>query len=96
MAALDGRRETALVAAWIGVQGQPIIQDYLAGYLADWRWVTPTVDGKSLRELGLPPGSAYGRILDSLRAAWLDGSVRSAKEENQLLLRLVEEAKSGG
>jgi len=96
VAALDGRRETALVAAWIGVQGQPIIQDYLAGYLADWRWVTPTVDGKSLRELGLPPGSAYGRILDSLRAAWLDGSVRSAKEENQLLLRLVEEAKSGG
>ncbi|MCL6509700.1 MAG: CCA tRNA nucleotidyltransferase [Anaerolineae bacterium] len=56
----------------------------------DWRWVKPVTTGDDLRALGLPPGPAYGRILDRLRKAWLDDEVKSYAEEQTLLQKLIE------
>jgi len=56
----------------------------------DWRWVKPVTTGNDLRALGLPPGPAYGRILDRLRRAWLDDEVKSYAEEQALLQKLIE------
>ncbi len=56
----------------------------------DWRWVKPVTTGNDLRALGLPPGPAYGRILDRLRKAWLDDEVKSYAEEQALLQKLIE------
>ncbi len=56
----------------------------------DWRWVRPVTTGDDLRALGLPPGPAYGRILDRLRCAWLDEEVHSYVEEQRLLATLIE------
>jgi tRNA nucleotidyltransferase (CCA-adding enzyme) len=47
-------------------------------------------NGHSLRALGLEPGPQYRRILERLRAAWLDGEVSSAEQEDALLRILLD------
>ena len=61
----------------------------LADYLKTWRRVKPTINGEDLKKLGLAPGPAYKRILSTLRAAWLDGEVKNAREEETLLSELI-------
>ena len=60
-------------------------------YVTRWRKVYPTIDGHSLRDRGLPPGPLYRRILDELRAAWLDGKVTNKEEEQAFLEALIED-----
>ena len=38
-----------------------------------------------LKARGIPPGPKYTEILRRLRAAWLDGEVKTAEEEEALL-----------
>ncbi|MCX7939123.1 MAG: CCA tRNA nucleotidyltransferase [Thermoflexales bacterium] len=57
----------------------------------EWRRTRPVCSGETLRALGLPPGPRYGKLLQRLRDAWLDGEVRSAEEEEALLRRLLAE-----
>ena len=57
----------------------------LLEYLSTWRNVKPHTNGDTLLALGLPPGPQYKEILTHLRAAWLDGEVRSETEEQNLL-----------
>ncbi|TET81348.1 MAG: hypothetical protein E3J37_09365 [Anaerolineales bacterium] len=82
------------MAAWLALADRPEARDALYRYLTEWRKVTSRADGDTLRALNLPPGPAYRRILWSLRAAWLDGVISTAKGEAALLHRLVEEAKA--
>ncbi|MEN8241328.1 MAG: hypothetical protein ABFS17_05365, partial [Chloroflexota bacterium] len=62
-------------------------------YFLEWRKVHPHTSGDDLRQRKIPPGPMYGKILDQLRAAWLDGKIRSKKEENKLLEALLNEDK---
>ena len=59
----------------------------------DWRWVRPVTNGDDLRKLGVPPGPIYAKVLQQLRAAWLNGEVKSLAEE-QALLKTVLQANS--
>lgn len=95
-AMLEKCHETAILSVWLAAVERPMVQQLLAAYLADWRWITPTVDGQALREMGLAPGPTYREILGRLRDAWLDGEIQSDVEEQALLLRLVDRARSGG
>ncbi len=61
----------------------------LLDYISLWRHVKPHTTGNDLKALGLPPGPRYTEILDSLRAAWLDGEVENNKEEEELLKTLL-------
>ncbi|MFH1037997.1 MAG: CCA tRNA nucleotidyltransferase [PVC group bacterium] len=65
------------------------IRTYLSGY----RSAAGEVGGEDLKELGLPPGPAYKRILHELLAARLDGMVRSREEELRLAHQLVDKLK---
>ncbi|MFQ5921825.1 MAG: CBS domain-containing protein [Anaerolineales bacterium] len=96
VACLDAEPEAALVATWLALEDQATARQIVETYLKHWRWVQPTVDGDRLRELGLAPGPTYGRILGALRAAWLDGEINSAKEEQQMLAALLREAADSG
>ncbi|MEJ2599633.1 MAG: CBS domain-containing protein [Anaerolineales bacterium] len=69
----------------------PHSKEQLYSYASKWRKVTPTIDGHDLQQRGLPPGPIYRTILERLRAAWLDGEVNNADEENQLLELLLRE-----
>jgi tRNA nucleotidyltransferase (CCA-adding enzyme) len=61
----------------------------LLDYLSTWRYTKPTINGDTLKSLGLPPGPQYQKILSRLRAAWLDGEVSNEEEEKKLLESLL-------
>jgi hypothetical protein len=42
-----------------------------------------------LKTRGIPPGRIYQEILGRLRAAWLDGEVKTDLEEQVLLEKLI-------
>jgi len=96
VACLDAVPEAALVATWLALSDQQAGQAIIESYLSNWRWVHATVDGDRLRELGLAPGPAFKKILGSLRAAWLDGELDSAEDEQRMAEMLVSEATKGG
>ncbi|GAB4581163.1 MAG: CBS domain-containing protein [Anaerolineales bacterium] len=59
-------------------------------YVTQWRHVRLYTDGHVLRAAGLRPGPVYSEILTTLRAAWLDGNITSAQEEEALAKRLIQ------
>lgn len=64
-------------------------ENALRDYLAKWQHVKPVTTGDDLKARGLEPGPKFGEILRRLRAAWLDGEVRTKKEEKSLLTRCL-------
>jgi poly(A) polymerase len=44
----------------------------------------PLINGESLKKIGLVPGPQYGRILEAVRCAQLDGKVQLANEAEEL------------
>ncbi len=84
VARLEGLTLTALLAAWLMLDDARIVQ-----YVSVWRQVRPLTSGHDLNARGLKPGPAYKRILDRLRAAWLDGEIHDAADEHALLDRLL-------
>jgi tRNA nucleotidyltransferase (CCA-adding enzyme) len=93
---LEGQRETTLSTAWMAMPESPEARELVERYLAEWRTVAPQTGGEVLRRLGVAPGPRYGEILWALRAAWLDGQINTAEQEQVLLKRLVEDAATGG
>lgn len=61
----------------------------LETYLMNWKQIKPHTTGNDLKTRGIPPGPRYKEILRRLRAAWLDGEVRSTEEEFRLLETLL-------
>ncbi len=58
-------------------------------YLTKWKNMKPFADGDALMKLGVPFGPRIGQILWELRAAWLDGTIASEREEMELAAKLV-------
>jgi tRNA nucleotidyltransferase (CCA-adding enzyme) len=65
-------------------------QQALKEYLLKWRHIKSSTTGDTLRAHGLPPGPEFKSILSRLRAAWLDGEVKSKEEESRLLAELLD------
>ncbi|MFW5713706.1 MAG: CBS domain-containing protein [Brevefilum sp.] len=82
----------ALYAAFL-VNDQPKFREPIWQFVSQWTEVSPYTTGDDLREMGLRPSPAYGRILTTLRDAWLDGEIQSKEEEQALLDKLVSEVK---
>ena len=61
----------------------------LLDYLSMWRHVKPHTTGNDLKARGLQSGPRFGEVLSQLRAAWLDGEVKNAEEEKELLNTLL-------
>jgi poly(A) polymerase len=51
----------------------------------------PVITGDDLRDLGIPPGPLYKRLLDAVREAQLEGAVRTKEEAIALVRRLLKE-----
>jgi tRNA nucleotidyltransferase/poly(A) polymerase len=61
----------------------------LSDYLETWRHIIPKTNGHDLQAAGLPTGPSYQTILHTLRNAWLDGKVKTVRQEKLLLAKLV-------
>lgn len=85
---LEGMPDLAVYALYIAERNSAIGRR-LKQYASKWRNIHPRTDGNELRKLGLKPGPSYRLILGKLRAAWLDGEVRTPKQEQGLLENLL-------
>jgi tRNA nucleotidyltransferase (CCA-adding enzyme) len=81
---LDEIPALSVYAVWL-VTSRAALQDYLI----TWRQIKPYTTGYTLQQRGLPPGPRYKEILSRLRAAWLDGEVKTEEEELNLLITLI-------
>ena len=61
------------------------LKNTLLRYLSEWWHIKPKTTGHDLKKRGIPPGPKYTEILRRLRAAWLDGEVKTEEEEKKLL-----------
>jgi tRNA nucleotidyltransferase (CCA-adding enzyme) len=77
----------AIYAVYLGTSGKG--REALDNFVVRWRHVRPKTTGRELKARGIPPGRIYQEILGRLRAAWLDGEVKSEAEENALLETLI-------
>jgi len=79
----------AAVEAWGLVVGQARAKRKLRRYLAEWRYVKPSLDGKALERLGVAQGPAMSDVLRLLKAARLDGEARTREEEVEVVRRVL-------
>ena len=72
--------------------------DYCEQLLREWSAEDlnppPLVTGHDLARLGLEPGPIYKRLLDAVREAQLDGTVKNTKEAMELVQRLLTSSSS--
>ena len=69
--------------------GDPLLRQRLDDYRL---WIRPTtihLTGDRLKALGVRPGPIYRRLLQSVRAARLDGRCATPAEEEALALALI-------
>jgi tRNA nucleotidyltransferase (CCA-adding enzyme) len=86
---LDEFPALAVYAVWLATS-QPALNDYLT----IWRQIKPYTTGYTLQQRGLEPSPKFREILTRLRAAWLDGEVKSEEEEIILLTNFLKEGTS--
>ena len=65
------------------------MKNILTTYLSEWWHLKPKTTGHDLKKRAIPPGPKYTEVLRRLRAAWLDGEVKSEEEEKKLLENLL-------
>ena len=84
---LEGIPLLVVCAASLATEGS--IRNVMEDYLSRLRFMKPATRGDELIRRGLPPGPAYKTILGRLRAARLDGEVKTDAEESALLEALI-------
>ena len=87
---LEGYSPKALEVLAIAADNKEI-KSILNKYLSEWWHVKPKTTGHDLKQYGIPPGPKYAEILHRLRAAWLDGEIRSEEEEKKMLDEMLRE-----
>jgi len=85
---LDGYSADAATAFWLALDSE-VARQHVRLYLDRLRWVRTLVGGEYLKGLGLRPGPLYGRVLDRLLFARLDGRIHTLHDEQSLARRLV-------
>ncbi|MFZ5915780.1 MAG: CBS domain-containing protein [Chloroflexota bacterium] len=78
----------AIFVAWVAGDSA-LLKDQLIHYWRDLCHVQPEIDGNYLKGLGLQPGPIYSRILNTVRAAKLDGEVKTRAEQEALVAALL-------
>jgi tRNA nucleotidyltransferase (CCA-adding enzyme) len=86
---LDEFPTLAVYAVWLATS-----QPALNHYLTVWRQIKPYTTGYTLQQRGLEPSPKFREILTRLRAAWLDGELKSEEEEIILLTNFLKEGTS--
>ena len=83
-----------LSVLWALARARGRARGSLQTYLQAFRHARTALTGDDLQRMGIPPGPAYRRLLDSVLAARLDGEVASRREEIRLVRELVKRTPS--
>jgi len=86
-AALHGY-STAAIQSNIIAAKLPLIQKNLNFYISKLRYVKCSLDGDDLQQIGVTVGTRIGDILKRLHDARLNGTIRSRKQEMELVYTL--------
>ncbi len=88
---VDSLEHYPLLAVFVAflISNDPGFSKKLETYALKLRHVHPGLDGGDLIRMGLKPSPRFKLILGQLRAAWLDGRVKSSAEEKKLLDELL-------
>lgn len=86
---LEGLSILALLVASLKMGSSDL--KVLEKYILKWKNISPYTTGDDLKKRGLPPGRLYQKILQRLRAAWLDGEINRPEEEKALLEKIIAE-----
>jgi len=81
---------SSLYAAWL-LTPDSKASDLIYQHITAWQHVSPTIDGNTLREMGLKPGPVFKQILTRLRNAWLDDLIQTPEQEQVMLQSLLQE-----
>ncbi|BER91977.1 CBS domain-containing protein [Thermatribacter velox] len=73
---------------------QDLARERIRNYLTKWRFVKPELTGSDLKQLGIPQGPIYAKILRELQKARIDNLVYSREEEIALAIKLWERMKA--
>ena len=77
-------------AVWaLAASGEESARRQALRYLRRWRYAKPSLDGHALLAMGARPGPQLGEALRRLKAAKLDGEVRSRGDEERLASELL-------
>ena len=87
---LDLHRADAL-ASNRGVEHVDYCEQLLREWTTDDLNPSPFLTGHDLTRMGLEPGPKFKRLLDAVREAQLDGSIKNAREARELVERLLAE-----
>jgi tRNA nucleotidyltransferase (CCA-adding enzyme) len=78
-----------VIAAMVLAEADKDTGKLLLDYYHKLRPIHPLTSGTDLQKMGIPQGPVYRTILETLRAAWLDGDISSPGEEKLLLEKLL-------
>lgn len=76
------------IEALVLLAERPLAARRARRYLGEWRFVRPRLNGRDVEALGVPRGPRIGAALAALRAARLDGRVKTRDDEVALVRRL--------
>ncbi|HIK38606.1 MAG: CBS domain-containing protein [Geminocystis sp.] len=71
----------------VALQSDKLIRRCIWDYLMHWRQRKPPLNGDDLKQLGYKPGKAFKKMLEEIRALFLDGLIHSRQEAIDYLLR---------
>jgi len=60
------------------------LRDKLYSFVVLWKKMQPSIDGNTLKSMGLPPGPIYKQILSRIREAKIDGRISTLEEEKRI------------
>jgi tRNA nucleotidyltransferase (CCA-adding enzyme) len=66
------------------------VREAIRNYVVDWQYITLSTDGNDLKEMGIPPGPIYSKILKRMKAGRLDGIFENEAEEKKYLEQVLD------
>ena len=82
--AVDASNPTAIQACAMATE-DAAARGAMERYLAELRYVAPTLSGSDIMALGVPEGPLVGKALEALLSARLDGEVLTRLDEERLV-----------
>jgi tRNA nucleotidyltransferase (CCA-adding enzyme) len=88
--------KTEVLLYMMAATGKNKVRKAIAHYLAKLRSVTPLVQGRDLKAMGVPPGPRYRKILMQVLDAKLNGILRNREEEMAFVARILKDTPENG